>query len=396
MSSRRILFISPRQCWPPLSGAKLREYYFLRALAQDARITYLYFAETEQDLSAQLSFCETVAAVPKPHTYGTWNLVKGALGRLPLPILNYSSPAMSRVLAQQKGPFDLLHLDSIHMVRYGAPAGRVVYNWHNIESEAMQRYGDSIASPARRVYARLTTRKLRRLEREILQTSLGHVVCSERERKQLEEIAPAARIVAVENGVDTEYFASARAAVATRRRLLFVGKMDYHPNVDAVKHFAASVWPSLSKQWPEWTLTIAGSDPVEAVQALAGSRNVEVTGTVADLRPYYREAVAAIVPLRTGGGTRLKILEAMAAGVPVISTRLGAEGLSVEPDRNILLADADQPADWIAQLQRVHAQPEQWRSLAERGLELVKARYDWSICGEALRRTYNDWLRSIE
>ena len=132
-----------------------------------------------------------------------------------------------------------------------------------------------------------------------------------------------------------------------------------------------------------------GSHPVPAVQALANEPGIEVTGTVADVRPYYREAFACIVPLRTGMGTRLKILEAMAAGVPVISTTIGAEGLAVEPGENILIANREQ--EWRSALTSLTAQPNRLR-LVRAGRALVSSRYDWEILGEQAWQTYHQWI----
>lgn len=403
MKTSRILFVSPRQCWPPLSGAKLREYHLLRALARGARLTYVYFADKGEQprIEEHLPFCEEVVSVPKPSTYSTWNLVRGVAGKWPLPVLNYTSTAMAAALTSLQGTYDLVHLESIHMTRYSrllanmpGVAKRLVYSWQNIESEAMQRHAGSVPSGAKRLYAKQTALKLERLERQILQTAFGHIVCSAREREHLLRIAPRARIITVENGVDTAYFEAATGRGRARSGILFVGKMDYYPNIEAAKHFVESIWPVVTERMPGMTLTIAGSNPVEAVRALERVVGVNVTGTIPDLRPFYRDALAAIVPLRTGGGTRLKILEAMAAGVPVVSTRLGAEGLSVEPGRNILLADADKPEEWAVHLKRLAEAPEESAKLSAQGRELVRARYDWEIVGNVLRKTYDQWLRN--
>jgi glycosyltransferase involved in cell wall biosynthesis len=177
---------------------------------------------------------------------------------------------------------------------------------------------------------------------------------------------------------------------AERGRILFVGSMSYHANIRAAVDFTRTVWPGIRERFPKWRLTLAGSDPAPAVRALGDEANVEVTGTVADIRPYYAEAIAAIVPMRTGGGTRLKILEAMAAGVPVVSTPLGAEGLAVSPGVDILIAEKD--GDWLAQLSALDAQDDLWKRLAEAGRRLAAARYDWEALGQALYETYCRWL----
>jgi glycosyltransferase involved in cell wall biosynthesis len=325
-------------------------------------------------------------------------MLRGLAGSTPLPVLNYTSSAMSQKVAEAASqPFDLIHADSIHMIGYAElaalaqPKAAVMYNWHNIESEAMRRFGGTTASRAKAWYAAQTAAKLEALERRILKTAQGHVVCSEREREALSALASGARIEVVENGVDTAAFRGIGSASAHSTRLVFVGTMDYFPNVDAVTSFAARVWPRLTKLMPEATLSIVGANPVPEVLALRGISGIEVTGTVPDVRPYYRDALAAIVPLRTGGGTRLKILEAMAAGVPVISTPLGAEGLAATPDRDILIANPDDAECWGRQVRRLVNGAERSR-LTEAAADLVRVRYDWETLGAKLAATYLRWL----
>jgi len=166
--------------------------------------------------------------------------------------------------------------------------------------------------------------------------------------------------------------------------------MDYHANIGGVVDFAREVWPGLHDSRPELVFTIVGRDPATEVRELRSIAGIEITGTVDDVRPYYREAIAAIVPLKVGGGSRLKILEAMAAGVPVVSTTLGAEGLDVQNGENILLANTNQElAETIITLVESDAQREQVRS---GGRALVSARYEWSGLGAALFEIYSQLL----
>lgn len=398
----KILFLSPRQCWPTRSGAKLREYYFARALGERGDLTYVYFADpgAEPLTSRDLPFCREIIAVPKPGAYTPLQMLRGAVGRWPLPILNYTSAAMDEALQRTLagGRFDIIHADSIHMIRYARGAhqvsgAQVVYNWHNIESEAMSRFADTVEAASKRLYARQTAAKLEALEREILPEALGHVVCSEREREQLLEWAPDSRIHVAENGVDTTYFSGAGEHKAGLQ-LVFVGSMDYFPNVDAAVSFVNGVWPRLRERLPDARLAIVGARPTTEVQALSATEGVTVTGTVPDVRPYYADALAAVVPLRTGGGTRLKILEAMAAGVPVISTELGAEGLEVTPDENILLAAAGDVEAWTRQVSALAERSSLRGSLARNARDLVVSRYDWTRIGAGLTAAYESWLGS--
>ena len=391
----RILFVSPRQCWPPQSGAKLREYHFLRALAEAHEVTYVHFTEpgAQPLTTADLPFCRAVAAAPKPPAYSAAQLLRGLAGRWPVSILNYTSPEMRAVLARLAGPFDLVHLDSIHMTRYEetlAGPRRAIYDWHNIESELMRRYAAATPSWPRRRYAALTANKLARVERDLLRGAFGHVVCSERERAALLRLAPKARVAVVENGVDTAAFAGLRDG-SPARRIVFVGTMDYQPNIEGARWFARELWPAVRQQRPELTLSIVGAKPADAVRALAELPGVEVTGTVPDVRPYYRDALAAVVPLKTGGGTRLKILEAMAAGVPVLSTPLGAEGLDVSPGRDIVLLDAA-PAEWAREIAALTAEPARGAALAAQAAVLVRERYDWTLLGRRLAAHYAEWI----
>jgi polysaccharide biosynthesis protein PslH len=399
----RILFLSPRQCWPPFTGAKLREYHLAKALGRRAELTLVFFAQAEGpgQGTAELPFCRTILPVTPPRLYTAGKIVRGLWSRWPLPVINYFSAEMAGALEAvlDREEFDLVHLDSLHMGAYIPLLERrsrapVVFDWHNIESEAMRRYSMAAASAARKTYAALTARRLAAFEDYALRKALGHAVCSARERDQLCRLRPSARIAVIENGVDAGAFREAALPSEQRRRLLFVGSMNYHPNVDAAVSFTRALWPSLRAQFPEWRLTVVGSNPAPAVLALRDEPGVEVTGAVDDVRPYYREAVAAIVPLRSGGGTRLKILEAMAAGTPVVSTPLGAEGLMVSPGENILIAES--LAEWQRQLAALAPQGELWRRISCAGRGLAQSRYDWADIGESLYQTYSCWLDAVK
>jgi sugar transferase (PEP-CTERM/EpsH1 system associated) len=397
----RILFVSPRQCWPVLSGAKLREYHLAKALGRHASLTYLFFAESGQPLpaSTDLPFCKEILPVPAPPRYTAARLVRGLLGRWPLPVENYTSAAMKAAISEilRHHDFDFIHFDNAHMAAYvGWLAGmrvrsRVVFDWHNIESEGMRRFAASTRSRFKRFYAAITARRLAAVEQMLLRCTFGTVVCSERERVKLLSIAPRnSRIAVIENGVDAAYFDQSAGASAVRDRVLFVGAMNYYPNVDAIVPFAHQIWPRIRRRYPHWRLTVVGASPPPAVLALRGQPGVEVAGTVPDVRPYYHEAFAAVVPLRTGMGTRLKILEGMAAGVPVVSSTIGAEGLAVTPGKDILIADREQ--DWLQALGSLTDNTLR-TALVESGRSTVSGRYDWKILGDALCRLYEQWLR---
>jgi glycosyltransferase involved in cell wall biosynthesis len=272
----------------------------------------------------------------------------------------------------------------------------IVGDWHNIESEIMRRYSQNTPGLGRRIYARRTAGLLETMEARLLVGCDGHSVASGREREKLLARVPGASVSVVENGVDFAFHSDRELAEACRRAgvgetrprtdLLFVGSMDYHANIDAAVRFAADTWPLLHSRRPGLRFVIVGRSPAPAVQVLAKLPGVVVTGTVDDVRPYYRGALATVVPLRVGSGTRLKILEAMASGVPVVSTLLGAEGLEVTDGSDILLAET--PAETLAAIEALADSAERWRSIVAAGRELVRTRYDWPILGEKLFRIH--------
>ena len=404
----RILWISPRQCFPPNSGAKLRDYHCAKAIGQIAELTYVHFLDpgANPPSSTDMPFCRAIVSVKKPPTYTVGNLVRGLVGRWPLPILNYFSQEMATVLKnlRTKDNFDIVHFDSMHMASYETlftnsenPRVRSVYDWHNIESESMKRYSVEVKSVAKRFYANSTVTRLQKLETALLQNAFAHIVCSKREEMELASRMPGARVATVPNGVDIAFFA--RPTLDLRwppKSIIFVGAMNYYPNIDAALWFARDVWPRLRSLFPECRLTLVGSDPAPAVLALRGTEGIEVTGTVEDVRPFYHHADVALAPLRMGGGTRLKILEAMAARVPVISTTVGAEGLAVESGRNILIADETNPESWVRAILSLRESERLRTELVASAMQLVRDRYDWTVIGRSLCDTYLDWLGSVQ
>jgi len=313
--------------------------------------------------------------------------------------------AVESLLGEQD--FDVVQIESIHLMAYlpkiRAARSRplIVCDWHNIESEVLRRYSERESNVARRAYARKTARLMSQLERRALIEFDAHLVVSERDAERLRNIDSEAQVSLIENGVDMAHYSddeieaayatwAAAGAAGKTKRIVFVGSMDYHANVDGAVSFGREVWPRVRDRQPELVFTVVGRDPAPEVRALTTIPGIEITGTVDDVRPFYREALAAIVPLKVGGGSRLKILEAMAAGVPVISTTLGAEGLNVRDSENILIADTnEQLAEAIVS---VVESEEQCKRLSAAGRTLISGHYDWSQLGTNLLEIYQKLL----
>jgi sugar transferase (PEP-CTERM/EpsH1 system associated) len=400
-----VLQFAPKVVWPLDTGAKLRNFHLARVLAQRAHVTLLAFSDPDYYLVTRDPY-QHVTAVVRDNAYTFSKVVRGGLGPTPLPVLNYTTKRMKEALAHMLSgsDFDLIQVESIHLMAYlpiirASPKKPLaICDWHNIESELMQRYSERDGSSLRKVYAGRTARLMIEFERRAAREFDAHVVVSERDAARLRALNPAARIFVIENGVDTAFYSDEDldhagglpGATPLRNRIVFVGSMDYHANIDGAVNFGREVWPCVRAQHPDLIYTIVGRDPAAEVRALAKMPGVEVTGTVADVRPFYRAALAAVAPLNIGGGSRLKILEAMAAGIPVVSTTLGAEGLAVQPGENILIADTnEQLAETINSLLKNESQR---RHLKRGGRALISERYDWSRLGESLLDAYDKLL----
>jgi glycosyltransferase involved in cell wall biosynthesis len=410
-----VLHFAPRVCWPLDTGAKLRNYHLARVLSARANVTLLAFEDTERPPVSLKNIYENVITVERSPGYTLLKIFRGAFGRTPLPLLNYTTIPMKKTLRRtlKDQQFDIVQVESIHLmgylpiIRLAARRSLVVCDWHNIESELMRRYSEREPSLLRQLYALKTTRQLSDVEEEATRAFDAHVVVSERDGERLRELGSATAVSVIENGVDSAHYSDSEIDAAhaawrnhnggevsgsapQQNRIVFVGSMDYHANIDGVVAFAREVWPALHETHSEMIFTIVGRDPSAEVLQLGSMPGIEVTGTVDDVRPYYREAILSIVPLKVGGGSRLKILEAMAAGVPVVSTTLGAEGLDVQPGVNIFIADTnEQQRETIT---TVIENEGLRRQLRVEGRALVARRYDWSQVGDSLFKLYEGLL----
>jgi sugar transferase (PEP-CTERM/EpsH1 system associated) len=398
LSNLHVLQFAPRVPWPLDTGAKLRNYHLARVLSQKFRMTLLAFAGQEMHLPELKNVYERIEMVKRDEGFSFGRVLRGATGNTPLPLLNYTTEEMKQALAAllNEQEFDLVQVESIHLMNY-LPTIRaarthslVVCDWHNVESELMRQYSERDQSFARRTYARRTARLMNEAEKRALDQFDAHIVVSEEDGERLRQMNSSAQISIIENGVDAAYYANAQSESTAKNRLVFVASMDYHANIDAAINFARNVWPIVHRKKPELVFTIVGHDPSPAVRELSSITGVEVTGSVKDVRPYYVEAIAAVVPLRVGGGSRLKILEAMAAGVPVVSTTLGAEGLKVRDGDNILIDDDNRGL--AEKIVNVIDNENLRTEIIAAARALTADRYDWSKLGGSLTSVYSNLL----
>jgi sugar transferase (PEP-CTERM/EpsH1 system associated) len=392
----KILFICPQPLWPVNTGARLRNFNLANALCSQAEVTILQAVNPADPPPPQPASCfKKVLSAQRGKSYTLWKVLRGIVGPLPVTVLNYASPQIESALREtlQTNTYDIVQIESIHMAPYlktirSLSSASVLLDWHNVESELMQQYANATTNPAKRLIATRTATLLHQMEQTALKTFSAHLIVSDLERDKLLRRVPDAKIHVIPNGVDTASFARQETPTAPsdRQTLLFVGSMDYHANSDAVLWFCREAWPHIATEFPNLDLKIVGRNPPPAIQHLASPR-ITITGTVEDVRPYYHQAFAILVPLRVGGGTRLKILEAMAAAVPVISTRLGAEGINAQDQKEILLADT--PADMTAALRTLLTNPALAQSLRHSARTLAEKQYNWKVLAEKLAAVYS-------
>ena len=286
----RLLQVAPRVPWPLDTGAKLRNYYLARAMSGDMSVTLLAFGDDASSGRLNEAY-RRIVTVPRNETYSVGNMLRGAIGRTPLPLLNYTTSemasALERLLAEDH--FDLIQVESIHLMNYllvlrnARNHPLVVCDWHNVESDLMRQYAERERSAARRTYARRTARLMSEAERRALKEFDAHIAVSEVDAKRLRSVNSDAKIFVIENGVDGEHYAGDQAG--TKNRIVFVGSMDYHANIEGATNFARAVWPMIQQQQPKLRFTIVGRNPPAEVTELSSIAGIEVTGSVADVRP---------------------------------------------------------------------------------------------------------------
>lgn len=399
----RILAVMQKVCYPPKDGATQRQFNLLRAVAANCRVDLLAFSQRDLEGSAADAnrgremlqrYCEGVEVFPIPAEHS--RLRRGALLLLnlaspaPFPVQRHRSRAMGRSIGEhlRRRRYDLIHLDATILAEYGrlAPGIPALLVHHNVESELLRRRADGHRGLPGRLYLRLQAWKMRRFETRVAPAFRAHVAVSEADRALLLGHCPGADVRVISNGTDTEHL-TPDPAREQARNLLFVGSMNWAPNPDAVLFFLREIWPLIKRDLPDAALDVVGiAPPPPVLEAARQDPAIRVHGFVEDVRPHLARATVFVVPLRMGGGTRLKILDAMAMGKAIVSTSIGAEGLGLEPGAEILLAD--RPADFAAQVVRLVNDPELRRTLGRNARARAVASYSWPRIGRDLLALY--------
>lgn len=400
MTRRSLLFLSNRLPYPPHTGAAIRTYNVIRLLARDFDLHVLCFDPFDK-ATERIPLAERMDAMSKFGIFEAFPIpqqgnrvrfvadhARSVIRRVPYTyFLHDSAPfarRLQRVLAERR--FNLVHMDSLDLVRFLPQLERlpVACTHHNVESSLMRRRAASEESPLVRGYLAHQAELLERAEREWLPRVALNVAVSDVDRHELQALAPAARVVTIPNGVDTDFFAP--GVIAKTPGCVFVGGTTWYPNRDAFEWFVADIAPAVRAMGVSAPVTWVGRTDDEKLRRFANDPTLHLTGYVDDVRPYVHGAACVIVPLRVGGGTRLKILDAWAMGAAVVSTSIGCEGLDAVDGENILIADS--AADFARAIARVLRDDALRRTVGENARRTAVERYSWDVVGVAMRALY--------
>jgi polysaccharide biosynthesis protein PslH len=398
-----ILYVTQIIPYPPHGGVLQRGYNLLRELGREHRVRLLAFHHpdelppgnaVEASRRELRSFCEDVEYLdlwPKRSRLHTAvALAAGIAYPKPFSVLAQRSARLhDRLRELCRGPDrpDVVHLDTIALAPYARDCAGVpcVLTHHNVESQLMLRRGERERSLAARAYVKLQARRLERYEAESCNRFAVNVMVSDADARTLAGISPGARTAVVPNGVDTLYF-TPRDDPQTPT-VIFTGGMNMFANRDAVEWFLDDVWPAVLRQVPEARFVAIGQRPsAKILAAAAADASVQAPGHVPDVRPWVGPAAVYVVPMRVGGGTRLKVLDAMAQGKALVATGLGAEGIEVEHGRHLVIADT--ASDFAERVVDLLRDPGRRQALGAAARQRVEERYAWPVIGRRLVAAY--------
>lgn len=390
----KVLFVTTKSPLPMNDGHSLRTFHLLRAVAQHHEVTLLSYVKypVEYDYNNELErLCSSVRQFSVPENCSSLKTAITAClniaGDQPYVAKKYNQPSMRgevrRLLKEER--FDLVHLDmlplGVFLDEIDVP---VVLNEHNVESALLKRRVESTSNYLSSSYYAEQQRRLERFEAQVV-SRVDHVLaCSNEDRALLRAMAPDQRISVVPNGVDTGLFRSSLMHREEPCRMVFVGGMNWFPNRDAIRWFDQQVMPELVKQESRILLDVVGK-PDDGMR-IQHVQHVSMHGFVDDTRPYLEKSAVVIVPIRVGGGTRLKVLEAMSMGKALVSTTVGVEGIQVEHRKHVLIADT--PEEFAASVVELMSDAELRGCLGKAARELVCNNYEWGAIGRNLLGAY--------
>jgi sugar transferase (PEP-CTERM/EpsH1 system associated) len=395
----KILFLAHLLPWPLEGGGQIKSFHTLRLLSAVADIRLLAFVRREgecRNAETLAPLCrEGIRLIPLPRSRVTdmAAAVSALMTRTTFLVSRDAAPAMHSAVREEliTGRYAGLHVDHLQMAQFVTGEigkARVVLDCHNVEHLLVKRLVETAGvNPVLKGYATREWHALREFERRAVQRADLVLTVSPMDAGNLRALAPdrSDRVVTVPIGVDTEYFRPiARGPLP--KSLLFVGTLYWPPNVDSLRYLCREILPRIRAHIPDVRLRVVGIRPTVSVRALAADPSVTVVGHVPDIRPYAADCGAFVVPLRWGSGMRVKILNAMAMGLPVVSTTVGAEGIDITDGQDVLIAD--EPDAFADAVVRVLNDPTLGGELGTAARHLMETRYTWEVIGPQLLSAY--------
>lgn len=394
-----IVILDSDVSYPPTSGKRLRTLHLMLPLARRHRIRYLARGrgDVEQNRAAVAFLANHgIEATILDHSPAEMrrlgfylNLAANLASPLPYSVVRHHSEPFRRAVAEATAGqrIDVWQVEWSGYL-YAVPDHRVpvVLQAHNVDSLIWQRYREAESHPLRRWYIGRQWRKFLRFEAEAFRRATRVVTVSDEDAALARQLYGCDHLDVVDNGVEVARFRDLSPAPGSQT-ILFLGSLDWRPNLDAVTVLLQDIFPAVHARVPDVRLAIVGRSPPDWLRRrVACVSGVELHADVADVRPYLERSAVMAVPLRIGGGSRLKILESLAAGLPVVSTRVGAEGLMLRAGHDY--TPGDRPEAMADALVEALLRPEEARAQGERGRATVAARYDWSLLADRLEQVW--------
>jgi len=381
----RILFISRWFPYPPDNGSKNRVYHLLKSLADSHQVDLISFA-SEEVTDAQFveirRYCRSVEVVQyRPFRTNRWKAMLGFFSDAPRSVIDTHSEKMGRLVekAVYKRNYNLIIASQIDMISYAVAVPSIPKVLEEIELTVLYERFVKQTHPVKRLRSAMTWWKLSRYVARLMHRFNGCTVASENERALLSQILTVPNICVVPNGVDMRQPLTGRGSPQPNT-LIYAGSLTYDANFDAVNYFLREILPQIRTECPSVRLFVTGGLEGVPLERLPNSDSLVFTGYVDDVRPLVASSWASVAPLRIGGGTRVKILESLAVGTPIVATSKGAEGLELTPGRDLLIADT--PSDFAHATVRLLRDADLRTTLSQNGRQAVEARYDWTQIGQ--------------
>jgi glycosyltransferase involved in cell wall biosynthesis len=392
-----ILFITQKFPYPLNDGGNIRSFHILKQLAKEHSVTLLstYSGPAEQadwgELPRLCAKISTFAEKPGSGLLLAKSLLYSLFSDQPYFMYKNFSPELLTGIQDElrRGAYQAIHFNHLDTTQYidHLPGGLIsVLDTHNILSLLIERFYQQERNPVKKKYIYIQWQKTRRLEQQMFQRMSRCLACSDKDAHQLNDLAPKARVEVIPNGVALDR--PSLPPTADNPSLVFIGAMDYLPNYQGVLYFCEQVLPQIEQEIPDIKLNIIGRNPNPLVRRLAQNPNISVLAEVDNIYDHLHPEQILVVPLTIGGGTRLKILDAMSLKLPIVSTSVGAEGLEVTPGEHILIAD--EPYKMAQQIVMLYKDKALREKLTQNAYQLIEQKYEWNIIGEKLLRVYRE------